>query len=177
MEFPDFSRLLIRRPGATPGTWQEKTVDLAQALETGDCTKDVPLQWGDIVEIPIADHVLNESWKGFPNSTLESFGKCLSRKVEIIVKGKNTPMTVAPRILVKPSLFPEFAARVPFWIKPVLLNSKLLLASSDLSRIKVTRLDPATGQKQEYTLDCSESKPAPDFWLRDGDTIEVPDKE
>jgi len=32
-----------------------------------------------------------------------------------------------------------------------------------------------TGKKQEWVLDCSDSKPAPDFWLRDGDVIEVPD--
>ena len=181
LEFPDFSRLRIRRPGATAGTWQEQTVNLAQALETGDCTKDVPLQWGDIVEIPVADHVLNERWKGFAPATLESLRQCLSRKVDIVVKGKTTPLPMSPGIIVKSvngePVNPEITTRIPFWIKPALLNSKLLLASSDLSRIKVTRLDTATGQKREYILDCSESKPAPDFWLRDGDTIEVPDKE
>jgi hypothetical protein len=51
-----------------------------------------------------------------------------------------------------------------------------LLASSDLSRVKVTRRDPASGQKRELLLDCSDGKPAPPFWLRDGDTIEVPEK-
>ncbi len=64
----------------------------------------------------------------------------------------------------------------PFWLKPVLLQSKLVLVSSDLSRVKVTRRDPATGQKREWVVDCSEASPAPDFWLRDGDKIEVPEK-
>jgi len=182
MEFPDFSRLRIRRPGVTAGTWQEQVVDLSQALEAGDCTRDVPLQWGDIVEIPVADHVLNEPWKGFAKSTLEPFEKCLSRRVDIVVKGKTKSVTLGPDINFQnrpPGLAegPVINTRIPFWIKPVLLNSKLLLASSDLSRIKITRLDPATSQKREYTLDCSESKTAPDFWLRDGDTIEVPDKD
>ncbi len=181
-EFPDLSRLRIRRPGATAGTWLDQTVNLAQAMETGDCSKDVVLQWGDIVEIPVADHVLNEAWKGFARPTLESLQKCLSRQVDIVVKSKATRVPLAPTIFFDSPeggrlVNPKFTLSTPFWIKPVLLNSKLLLASSDLSRIKVTRLDPATGQKREYTLDCSEAKPAPDFWLRDGDTIEVPDKE
>ena len=58
----------------------------------------------------------------------------------------------------------------------LLLNSKLLLASSDLSRIKLIRADPASGQKHELIVDCSNSAPAPSVWLRDGDIIEVPDK-
>jgi hypothetical protein len=62
-----------------------------------------------------------------------------------------------------------------FWLKPVLINSQLLLTSSDLSRIKVTRRDPKTGEKLEWVFDCSGDK-APDFWLRAGDVIEVPEK-
>jgi cytohesin len=180
LEFPDFARLRIRRPGTTPGTWQEQTVDLSQALETGDCTSDVPLQWGDIVEIPVADHVLNEPWKGFSTTNLQTFLKCLSRKVDIVVKGKTNSVTLRPEVFFTSGNQPTLAqinTRSPYWIKPVLLNSKLLLASSDLSRIKITRMATANGEKQDYTLDCSESKPAPDFWLRDGDLIEVPDKE
>jgi len=51
-------------------------------------------------------------------------------------------------------------------------TSKLFLPSSDLSRVKITRRDPVTGIKARMVLDCSDSKPAPDFWLRDGDVIE-----
>jgi hypothetical protein len=60
--------------------------------------------------------------------------------------------------------------------RPALLQSKLVLTSSDLSRVKVTRRDPATGQERHWVVDCSETSPAPDFWLRDGDKIEVPEK-
>ena len=61
-------------------------------------------------------------------------------------------------------------------IKPALNESKLLLASSDLARIKLIRTDPTTGQKRELIVDCSNNAPAPSVWLRDGDVIEVPDK-
>ncbi len=60
-------------------------------------------------------------------------------------------------------------------IGPVLFNSKLLLASSDLSGIKVTRRDPVTGEKREWVVDCSSEKPAADLWLRDGGVIKVPE--
>jgi hypothetical protein len=58
----------------------------------------------------------------------------------------------------------------------VLSASKRLLSSSDLSRVKVTRHDPATGKAREWILDCRDSVPAPAFWLHDGDVIEVPEK-
>jgi hypothetical protein len=64
----------------------------------------------------------------------------------------------------------------PFMIKPALNESQLLLASSDLARIKLIRGDPTTGQKRELIVDCSPGAPAPTVWLRDGDVIEVPDK-
>ena len=69
-----------------------------------------------------------------------------------------------------------------------------LLSSSDLSRVKVTRVDPATGKKREWILDCSHMSKksnlpffpgqsdnphynAPDLRLCDGDVIEVPEKQ
>lgn len=58
----------------------------------------------------------------------------------------------------------------------MVLQSGLLLASSDLSRVCVTRTNQKTGEKRQYLLDCSPGKPAPDFWLRDDDVSEVPDK-
>jgi hypothetical protein len=52
-----------------------------------------------------------------------------------------------------------------------------VLISSDLSRVKVTRTDPATGQKREWVVDCSKGDAAaPNLWLQDGDRIEVPEK-
>jgi len=41
----------------------------------------------------------------------------------------------------------------------------------------VRRIDPATGQKREWTFDLTRPEdPVNDLWLRDGDAIEVPDK-
>jgi hypothetical protein len=55
-------------------------------------------------------------------------------------------------------------------------ESKLLLASSDLSHIKLILTNPKPSQKRELIVDCSYDKPPRSVWLRDGDIIEVPDK-
>jgi hypothetical protein len=190
--FPDLARLRIRRPGPDRKTWQELTVNLSPGVEAGDCSKDVRLEWGDVVDIPEADHPLNEKWPGFSSNELANLKKCLTRKVEIVINGQATSITLAPQILdagtapipvesserfrAQQHGEPYIVAHTPFWLQPVLLQSKLVLTSSDLSRVKVTRRDPASGQKREWVVDCSEASPAPDLWLRDGDKVEVPEK-
>jgi hypothetical protein len=204
--FPDLAHLKIRRPDPDLKHWQEQTVDLKPLFESGDCSKDLPLKWGDVVELPEADHPLNEIWQGFSATELANLKKCLTHHVQIVIKKQSTTITLAPEIIEEgeqpkilpanvsdernqmwlPSLPGEFAsgfsrpiiiAVTPFWLKPVLMRSKLVLASSDLSRVKVTRNDPKTGKKSEWIVDCRESSPAPDLWLSDGDIIDVPDRE
>jgi len=184
LHFPDLEKVRIRRPAPDLHSWQELTFDLSYVLGFGDCSKDVTVEWGDVLEVPEADHPLNERWFGFSTNEWLNLQKCLSRNVEVIVKGKPTKVTLAAEIPVNHSgvlsvqTFPPstIKTKVPFWIKPALRKTNLLLASSDLSHVKVTRIEPKTGKKREWVLDCSDSKPAPDFWLREGDVIEVPDK-
>jgi ankyrin repeat protein len=178
LPFPDFARLRIRRPGADLKSWEEKTIDLTTAFKSTNCSADVPLAWGDVIEIPESDHPLDKSWPGFSMPDFATLEKCLTRQVEIVIKGQSTNITLFPDArYVKPvRTSVETVKKASFWIKPVLRDSGLLLASSDLSRVKVTRRDPATGQTREWVVDCSETKPAPDLWLRDGDKIEVPEK-
>ena len=190
LPFPDLQSVQIKRPSSDLKSWREQNVDLTLVINSGECSKDVAVQWGDIIQIPEADHPLNEPWPGFPKEQWENIMKCLSRTVEVIVKGRMTKINLkldikfentsqgSSVLLADGQLLPApvITSHVPFWIKPALRNSGVLLASSDLSRVKVTRRDPATGKKREWILDCSDSKPAPDFWLRDGDVIEVPDK-
>jgi ankyrin repeat protein len=202
LQFPDVAHIKVRRPGADLKHWQDKTVDFNSVLESGDCSTDVPLDWGDVVEIPEADHPLDERWKGFSDTELENLKKCLTRQVEIVIKNKTTTITLAPGIVTnqgrgpttvsikderdafwtKGSTPPPEVSRLviipgaPFWLKPVLLDSKLVLASSDLSRVKVTRHDAKTGKNHEWTIDCRVSSPAPNLWLVDGDSIDVPDR-
>lgn len=185
LAFPDFSRIRLRRPAADSPGWREQTVDLRPMIEEGDCSKDVPLQWGDVVDIPEADHLLNIEWPGFSPVQVTNLIKCLSRQVEVTVAtpGKTGPgtkatrLTLAPRITFSPvgTQIGDIETRAPYWIRSVLRNSGVLLSSSDLTRIKVTRKGVGGGTR-DWIVDCSDATPAPDLWLRDGDVIEVPPK-
>jgi hypothetical protein len=208
LPFPDLARLRIRRPAPNLKSWLDQTVDLRPVLESGDCSKDARLEWGEVVEIPEADHPLNENWPGFSTFELANLKQCLTRQVEIVINGQATNITLAPQIYnvgkekeaanaasatgmsaestVIARLMarrgrgsttePFMAAHTPFWLKPVLLQSKLVLTSSDLRHVKVTRRDTTSGQEHVWVVDCSETSPAPDLWLCDGDKIEVPEK-
>jgi uncharacterized protein len=191
LSFPDFTRIVIHRPSASGTNWNELKINLARALDSGDCTGDVPLQFGDVVEIPEADHVINESWHGLSTNELFTLKNCLTRHLQITVNGQTTNLTIAPQVweLVPGSRdYPlsSLGAKMPpavgllkfepFMLWPVLRDSKLLLASSDLSRITVKRRDATTAKTHEWTVDCSNPNSPPNFWLRDGDVIEVPAK-
>ena len=52
----------------------------------------------------------------------------------------------------------------------------MLRSSSDLSQVKVTRMDPSTGQRNQWVFDLQTLKPENDLRLRDQDVIEIPDK-
>jgi len=180
IQFPDFSRLAIRHPTDDLKAWKAREVNLEPAVESGNCSEDVALAWGDAVDIPESDHPLDQPWLGLSQKEYSNIATCLKRSIEIITKGKSTKVTLAP--LGEPPN-PQLQNSLPpapdlntFWIRPVLRHSGLLTTSSDLSRVKLTRVDHTTGQKRELTLDCSWTKPAPAVWLRDGDVIEVPDK-
>src|SRR5205814_1127786 len=61
LSFPDLEHVRLRRPAASSKQWREEVFDLNQMLVAGAC-KDVPLEWGDVVELPEADHPLNQQW-------------------------------------------------------------------------------------------------------------------
>jgi ankyrin repeat protein len=198
--FPDFARLRVRRPAADLKSWKDQVVDFRPVLEAGDCSKDIRLEWGDVVDIPEADHPLNESWPGFSRTELANLKKCLTRQLEIVISGQATNMTLAPQIsnvgeereavtaaaaanqepiiarMLARRQEPSIVAHATFWLKPVLLQSKLVLTSSDLRRVKVTRRDTTSGQEHVWVVDCSQPNSSPDLWLRDGDKIEVPER-
>jgi hypothetical protein len=191
LTFPDFTRIVIHRPSGGGTNWNGLKINLARALDSGNCAGDVPLQFGDVVEIPEADHVINEPWTGLSTNELFTLKNCLTRHLQITVNGQTTNITVAPQVweLVPGSReYPLSSLRTnmpsavgllefePFMLWPVLEHSKLLLASSDLSRVTVKRRDGTTGKMHEWTVECLNPHSPPNFWLRDGDGIEVPEK-
>jgi ankyrin repeat protein len=195
---PDFANITISRLQKN-GRTNLIRVDLESVLGTGDCSKDVSLEWGDIVEIPEADHNVNEKWMGLSDAASSTLRKCLAAQVAIMVKGQTNLVTLKPLIYRRHTMSIyltsgnadeaglgfRFTAppdkpdqQSTFWLYDVMHQANVILTSSDLSRVKVTRKDAATRKTIELTLDLRKQDPNPAnaLWLRDGDVIEIPEK-
>ncbi|HXT10886.1 MAG TPA: ankyrin repeat domain-containing protein [Candidatus Angelobacter sp.] len=179
--FPNFKKITVYRRTANSPKEAAMHTDVDDILKTGDCSRDVWLQWGDVVEIPEIDHPVDDQWHGLSDEDRNALLKCVSRQVTIKIKDVSKTLTLAPQI-VGPgpygiSNFRYNSKFIPasFMLRSVLDQSKLIRVSSDLSRVKVTRIDPATKKTIEWTIDCTNPDQA-DLWLRDGDVIEVPEK-
>ena len=243
--FPDLAHVTIARlkPG---GAKEEINVNLEEILKSADCSKDLSLEWGDIVQIGQLDHLVNEGWAGFSDEVRQNLANCLERKVEIIVKGQTTKIKLVSPIVSsfytfnsfggsgqwttrmnlptpRPNLMPGMPAPTPglprrpgisepqdaqagttntlvlstFSLNAVVHQANVLLLSSDLTRVKVTR----HGVDMQFNLDTTASgvsmpsmpalpggiprripnaanPSAPsDLWLRDGDVIEIPERD
>jgi ankyrin repeat protein len=217
--FPDLAKVRVGRRDPKTRKVEEINIDLAAILSSGDPAGDIPLQWGDVIEIPETDHRAQERWTGLTTAELAGIGKILTRTVQLVVKGETHPVTIVPVGVPTPGMFggvpgpPAFlatavspAATPPdprlfgveqtklsppgqprlerrygwsaFRLRPILDGANVLRVSSDLSRVRVKRTDPVNGKRREWTLDYSSPGPQPlsDFWLRNGDVVEVPDK-
>jgi hypothetical protein len=175
LPFPDFAHVVIRRPAANGKDWREIKINFTDVAEAGDCSKDVPLQWGDVVEVPEMDHPVSTQWSGLSNQMLFSLKKCLTRTVQITVKGETRSFSFGPDMNVQDGLVLSGMSNRQLYLTPVLNGSQRLLASSDLSHVKVIRRD-STGKAHEQIVDCRNLLNPADLWLRDSDVIEVPEK-
>jgi ankyrin repeat protein len=161
--FPDLANVRLMRP--TPD-WTNQTFDIT-AILTNNCAGDVPLQWGDVIEIPERPHGIAENWGGLPSALNPLFAKCLACEVKVSIHGRTNMLSLGPKT--NGSLL---ISGGPMWLKSALKSSGLLLSTSDLERVKVRR----PSENKDWVINCSESAPDPAFWLRDGDEIEVVEK-
>jgi hypothetical protein len=178
--FPDFKNVIIHRRADASAKQTEMKVNMEDILKAGDCSRDVWLEWGDMIEIPEADHPVDQLWRGLTDEQVSTFTNCLSRRVTVKIKGEDTLLALGPQFAQTQYMRNAFEhdyslTPASFMLRYVLANSKLVRVSSDLSRVKVTRVDPQTRKKQEWVIDCTDPKQS-DLWVRDGDVIEVPEK-
>ena len=189
MPFPDLSQVLIVRPIRGTTNVARIKINLLNATNGIDCSKDMALEFGDTVEIPERDHALGEDNVGLTSEQARELRKYFNIKVQLKVRNKSVDL--------HPSIY---NSRIGLALESQDARN-LLLSSSDLSRVKVTRRDPKTGKTREWVLDCSPQTPhdqrtfraiptppgaigldnsptdsGPDLRLRDGDVIEVPEK-
>jgi cytohesin len=195
LPLPDLARLTILRH--QPNTTNETRiqVNLLNATNGIDGSRDVPLEFGDVVEVPEREHALGDRPIGLTDSQHDDMVNCLKGSVRLVVHGGKVELPVYP--------YPDGSLIGSVLKRPEAQG--ILLSSSDLSRVKVTRHDPVTGKRCEWVVNCApwlEAVPAgagstfaqrlravtergrnngqlgaaPDLWLRDGDVIEVPEK-
>ena len=164
LPYPDLRRVTILRH--KPNTTNEARikVDLLNSTNGIDCARNVPLEFGDVVEVPEREHALGVRPVGLTASQNDVMVDFLKGKVRLAAGGENVELPVYPD---NSSLIGSVLARPE--------ARGVLLSSSDLSRVKVTRRDPRTGRTLDWTLNCSGDN-APDLWLRDGDVMEVPQR-
>jgi hypothetical protein len=189
---PDWSRAVIKRLEAQ--TLAEKSLPCQLPVSDAEPAnwRDLPLEWGDIVEIP--ERVALVGDKGdqrLPAELLDTMIRCASRKVSLEIHGKKTELPLTPewpelQSLMGLPLAGEYDrkdlprnTREPFvrnfWLLAVLHSSGRLLNTSDPTRVRVLRQTDGTTQEFVYNL---ETVAFPDdLWLQDGDTIVVPDRE
>jgi ankyrin repeat protein len=182
LAFPDLNSVTIRHPTEDGLGWTATQFKFSNVLELPGPLADRQLQWGDVVEIPEADHPINAIWQGLPEDILATLKRCVDRHVQLTVKGQTTNLllrlqTGPPDVTEHGSDGTRLATPPSFSLLPMLHSSGLLRASSDLSRVRVKRRDATTGQVYELVFDClNRSGPSPRFWLRNDDAIEVPEK-
>ena len=170
-------------------------------MNSGDCGANFQLNWGDVVELPELDHNVSDNWQGLSDHEKETLKKCLERHVKIIVKGKETRLTLAPDIEKNRAQTADFIGaysgvltldiatnrastaeaspktELPvFWLSDVVRGARVILASSDVTHIKVKRKHPVSGKPEEMMFDLNKIDAHSDLWLEDGDLIEIPEK-
>jgi ankyrin repeat protein len=173
LTFPDFSRLKIIHLPAN-GRTNIETIDLEKALAEGDCSKDISLKWGDIVDIPEADHKVSSVYGGLAQSTRDTLNKCLTRDIKILVKGQVTEVRLKPA-MVHTADSPKVELSL-FRLSDVVRNANVLLASSDLTKVKVKRVEPGGKKNLDMVFNLEKMAPNSDLWLENGDVIEIPEK-
>ena len=173
--FPDLGRIVIERPSADGKALKRIPVNLLDGTNGVDCARDLPLEFGDVVKIPERGHNLAEGvayLTGEQYMSMLNYFRSQLREVKLVVSGAQS---------ISLQLQPMFSQ-----IGEVLHRADAraaLTSDSDLSRVKVTRVDSKTGEKREWILDCASAvengniNSAPDLWLRNGDVVEVPEKQ
>ncbi len=192
--WPDLGAIRIHR--WDPQTQSESVVAVSTNwTQSADCSWNLPLVWGDIVELPASDRLLSSQWTGLGSEVAGRLQECTARRVSLVVKNEAFSLDLFPARIadrnpnggasisavgvvgVSPDGSPVVQPPEPVinsvLLRTVLNQSGRLRSSSDLTRVKVTR----PSQSKEWVLDVStnESKGLV-FWLLDGDRIEVPEK-
>lgn len=153
-------------------SWKEIPVDVTQIFAEGGCGRDVPLQWGDVIEVPERDHLIGEPDNSPPQELFRAWKTCLSRSVTFTVEGKSESRR--QELIMEKSFYGY--GQDPFTLQGAVTGSRLLRTTSDTSRVLLRRPASPPGTTNEISVDLREADgKGRTLWLRDGDEIVVPD--
>jgi hypothetical protein len=188
--FPDFARIKIHRLERKRA--EVLQVNVTDILQSGDGSKNVLLQAGDMVEIPEQEHKVADKWAALSPADVTALNKCLFRTVRLVAQGRTSLVALAPSLGVanqtpfqpmRGSLTPDWETNWltealhggkpdtivrSFILNTVVRDASVLLNTWDLSRVQLTRHDA------KMTFDLT-ANPPPEVWLEDGDVIEIPE--
>ncbi|MEO6183037.1 MAG: ankyrin repeat domain-containing protein, partial [Verrucomicrobiota bacterium] len=168
LPFPDLANVKIERLEDGGKKSQMIPVNVEDILKSGDCSKNLWLEWGDIIEVPELDHNVNEQWVGYSKQHAEAVQKCLEKNVSITIKGETTNSILRAHINLNSGqvTLPDTSL--------IGVVGRFLRASSDSNRIKVKRIDPVTKRSHEIVSDLEKAK---GLRLIEGDQIEIPERD
>ena len=184
LSYPDFNDITVIRRDEETGEIIHLRWNAVALVENGDCAQDQFLKWGDLVVVSERVHPLNVPWAGFPSDVETNILHCLKRQVTVSAGNQTKTVVLQPpdyffRMRRGEVVIAQGAAPLheQFRLKTVLRESQLLLSTSDLTHVRVKRTDPVTGEPLELTFNLETLEdPQRDFWVRDGDVIEVPEE-
>lgn len=150
-QFPALGEVVIQRANED-GTRKEISPNM----------ENVPLEWGDIVELPEGVHAVNSEWRGLDSKTKALLTDGIRRQVKLRIGGKEVELSLTNR----------------FTLKSVITEGNFLLTSSEPREVQVTGARSKTGRPRisQWKVNIADLGTEPDFWLRDGDEIEVPNR-
>ena len=99
LRFPDFKHVTVYRRADNSAKQTAIKIDVDEILNSGDCSKDVWLDWGDVIEIPETDHPVDEKWPGLPDQAVVALIKCTAREVTLKIKGESATLKLASQFV------------------------------------------------------------------------------
>jgi ankyrin repeat protein len=144
MPFPDLAHVTVVRPSHDSTNEMRLTVNLLDGTNGIDCSKDMPLQFGDVVEIPEREHALSDPPVGLTDDQRDTVANHLKGRVQLMAHNQKIELSIdfiGDRSTIGVTLNDPEA-------------QKFLLSSSDLSRVKVIRRDSKSGKNLEWIMEC-----------------------
>jgi ankyrin repeat protein len=199
--YPDWDNITIRHlsgPNSSSDTnavnSMTQQLNILQMVASTNASQllDMELKWGDIVEIPELKHLANGLGRQYLEIMRdEKTAKFRERKIlfklqeqtcEIILISGFMTQSDGSNPLSKQTSRATKGTRngvMQFegcWLSDLIRRSGLLLNSSDITQVHVTRREKGADPKQEFVYNIEETEIPDDLWLEDGDIVTVPDK-